>query len=171
MIPCKLRDLCAAAVIRDNIDCANHTISLSGKLLTEIQTEFDQNSTLQNRLSGCTIKLLASYDKSSEIWRDPKVTMWFACCDDLDVVEHVSLSSSDDTQLMHIQNCFLGSLTKTSANRCLEFACKVILRITSNPHVSVLDWILDDQVCAPRFEVISLTKATLSLGSVVDMIV
>lgn len=74
-----LKALSAAHIVREKIDTEPILGSRIGDEVSGIQMKFDESNVDSNRMSGCIVRLLASFGKSTAVWNHIDSITWFAC--------------------------------------------------------------------------------------------
>ncbi len=96
-----LQILCSAFVVRSDLDLSYVNEHRTCKIAELKKNEY-QNATLYaNRTSGCLIKMLASYERSTDVWGDPRGIQWLAGCNHILGVYHIM----EHVFIVQVRNC------------------------------------------------------------------
>lgn len=161
---CSLQTLSAVTIIRYNLDVSPILGHRMGDLVASIQNDFRKSDTLHNRLSGSLIRILSTYSDSALGWQSLESIGWFAASNNLPLIEHLWKLHSAVSVLAKLRLCFLCALTGPNYT-CLEFVAAYLSTQPYNKHKVVVNWIMSDNVFMHKFESVSLSFATIELGS------
>lgn len=104
-------------------------------------------SDIERRTCNSLSCTLASYRRSTDIWKDINCIMYFANCGALDIIRNINQCDRRYNFKHHmeiVRQTLLGSLGNPNSSTCLAYACKMLKKITSDAEELAVMWIKTD---------------------------
>lgn len=138
-----LETLCGAAIIRRGESIDRVMGSRVGRRLSELQQSFANASKWDMRTSGKLELVLATYERSTDVWKDPRCIRWMAVGDHLGYAMWGRLRHlASGVSRREIDRLFmLGSLC-CPVSDCLREACRSLSMWCAYDDCSLMEWLI-----------------------------